>query len=322
MGTDHETNFNVPSGMSRREALKILGLTQYDSLEELKKQYRALMMMTHPDVAEKQPYPYDASSINQAYEYLIRHEGSAEEYENSGGEGVVRQRTDRMRWNAPVHPGAYAEREIYTELEDADGVRIGEVVLDCGKFVWSEDEEFSLFLKSLYHCSKKIVREHDAENHTLDSREDDMVLLSKLVYLLAQQFVDTKMVLSLFAKEMASGDIYQMDAMLEIDGRTVLKDGDVLYPAAIRNHRLYVKNAKGKELGYISFKDDRLYYGVIPLFERRAARLKMEISGDVRKRLNGKCYRDVNLYIRLNPEDEEHMLESINLKIDKLLERS
>ncbi len=58
-----------------------------------------------------------------------------------------------MRWNAPLSPGAYAEREIYTEVEDVHGNPIGEAVIDCGKFFWSEDEEFPLFLKSLFQCS-------------------------------------------------------------------------------------------------------------------------------------------------------------------------
>ena len=46
-----------------------------------------------------------------------------------------------------------------------------------------------------------------------------------------------------------------------------LKPGDLLYPAGIRKHRLYLKNRGGHELGYLSFHDDRMYYIVVPLLD-------------------------------------------------------
>ena len=34
----------------------------------------------------------------------------------------------------------------------------------------------------------------------------------------------------------------------------------------------------GKEAGYISFKDDRLYYVLIPILEQKRAMVKIEVS--------------------------------------------
>ena len=50
-----------------------------------------------------------------------------------------------------------------------------------------------------------------------------------------------------------------------------------LSPAYLKNHRLFVRNKTGKESGYISFKDDRLYYIIIPLLEQKSAQVKIKI---------------------------------------------
>lgn len=39
-------------------------------------------------------------------------------------------------------------------------------------------------------------------------------------------------------------------------------------------HKLYLKNQSGKELGSLSFSDDRLYYVVVPLFEQKRVQIK------------------------------------------------
>ncbi len=296
--------------MTRKDALKILGMSATNSQEEIKKRYRSLMLQTHPDVTEESDYPYDAGLINVAYEYLMKNVDDPEEIH---GRSVQPEKTG-IRWNALINPNAYVPRNIYHSVEDSDGAVVGEAILDRGKYCWTEDEDFSSFLKSLYECSKEIVQQHNP------SEEENLELLSQIAYLLSQQYVDAGMVLSSFTEQVKE-DIYHIGAMLEMDRRFVLKAGDILYPSAIRKHRLYVSDVKGRELGYLSFKDDRLYYGIIPLFERRTVLLKMKVAEDTGKRLNGKRYQDVDLLLKLLPEDYVRLVESINKKIEDLLER-
>lgn len=52
--------------------------------------------------------------------------------------------------------------------------------------------------------------------------------------------------------------------------------GSTLYPAGVSNHRLYLRNKSGQIIGYLSFKDDRLYYVIIPLLEQNKAQVKAD----------------------------------------------
>ena len=138
---------------------------------------------------------------------------------------------------------------------------------------------------------------------------------------MAQQYVNTQMVLENIANKCTDYDTYCFDAMLELSktGHR-FKEGEYLIPERIVNHRLYVKSTLGNNLGYISFKDDRLYYGVIPLLERKSAMVKMTLEDSTLKKSCGKPYVDVNMQIRLNNEDRVSMLESINLQIKNRLD--
>ena len=68
------------------------------------------------------------------------------------------------------------------------------------------------------------------------------------------------------------------------------------------------KSKAEKELGYLSFKDDRLLFGLIPLFERREAQVRMKIRKCEKKAKSA----DVDLWIR-SVESDNTAVESINL---------
>ena len=106
-----------------------------------------------------------------------------------------------------------------------------------------------------------------------------------------------------------------MPAMLERSGRTAAKSGEVLYPSRIQKHRLYLKNREGRELGYLSFADDRLYYVVIPMFEQRSAQVKIRAA----EKPEGKRYQNLELWLRLAGKQNGGMPENLNLQIEKLL---
>lgn len=61
--------------MTKKQALIIMGMDNNYTKEALKSKYHSLMLLTHPDAANDHSYPYEASDINVAYEYLLAHIG-------------------------------------------------------------------------------------------------------------------------------------------------------------------------------------------------------------------------------------------------------
>ncbi|MBR6391389.1 MAG: J domain-containing protein [Lachnospiraceae bacterium] len=289
--------------MNKPTACTILGVRPDIRPDELKKRYHALMMLTHPDSPEEHEYPYAVHEINVAYEYLIKHMGEEAGLNESG-------ESSRIRWNAPENPNAYAPRNIYQYVDDADGNRIGTVTVDTGRFMWIPDEEFPLFLKSLYACAKQIIADDDEDKHT--DRSDDTDLLADITYLIAGQFFGADMALSLMKKE-SSADVYYCKAMLELAaGVKFPATGAALIPSQVRDHRLYMSDGGGHELGYITFKDDRLLFGLVPLFEQRKVQVKATVS-ETRRSV------DIDLYLKRTDTDASSAIDSVNLRIAERL---
>ena len=57
----------------------------------------------------------------------------------------------------------------------------------------------------------------------------------------------------------------------------------------------------GKEAGYISFKDDRLYYVLIPILEQKRAMVKIEVSSkqDRHNTMGEKKYKNIDLWVKI-----------------------
>ncbi|MDE7132055.1 MAG: hypothetical protein K2O65_09700, partial [Lachnospiraceae bacterium] len=112
-------------------------------------------------------------------------------------------------------------------------------------------------------------------------------------------------------------------AMVELTAGTVsLEAGDLLYPSKLRQHRLYLQNQKGREIGYLSFHDDRFYYVIVPLFEQKRVQIKLQVSEKQEKRRRGKTpgYRNLHLWIKLLDVSENYVPENLNLQIEELVE--
>ncbi len=289
--------------MTRKKALMILGASTDADIRELKRRYRNLMRMTHPDSVSEHDYPYEVHEINEAYNYLLSHLFDEEHEDGANG-------AQKIRWDAPVNENAYTDRAIYQYVEDANGNIIGTITVDAGKFMWIEDEDFPLFLKSLYDTAKSVIAEDDSKKHI--SRSDDEDLLKDIAYLIAGQFFGSDASLSLMKQE--TDGSYHTKAMIEIGGGIAINDGEALYPLQVRDHRLYVKNEAGKEVGYLTFRDDRMLFGIVPLFERSAVKVKMK-AGATRG-----MSVDADLWIMPIPEDNVTIIESINEKIRRLLD--
>ena len=331
--------------MTRKEALKILSLPTTATEREIRKQYHRLLHRVHPDALSlaDESCAGGILEIIQAYSVLKKN-GAAPEtapgtgWQHSGkkpgnmrqGAGTCSSRrtaagSENSSWNAPVNENAWMEREILHYAEDSQGSVIGSFTLARGKYLWTPDEDFPLFLQSMFRCSKELLDETD----DLLCREPPSFrpqYQAELCYLLAQQFMDSTALLKTLARKTVHADgseIWYISSMLESE-RFLIKPepGDLLFPSGIRRHRLYVKNADGQELGYLSFRDDRFYYVVVPLFEQKRVRVRIKAADpktEKSRRLSA-GFTGLHLWLKIIDQDISRPPESLSLQIEALLD--
>lgn len=362
--------------MTEQEARRILGVSPEADFDEIKKRYRRLMLQVHPDTdirGEKQLTAH-AQRNNLAYETLKRgncgksfssphqdqrtgqKENQKEKQEKN--RGTHAWKGSRPRWDAPVNLHAYSEREILHYAEDADGSVLGSFCIAKGKYLWTVEEDFPLFLLSISRCAKALLDEAEDSLYQDSLRRDSLYfrkgaadtvssfssgqtlprsqVLTDLVYLLAQQFIDSTGLLEQLAKrktaDSSGNPVFYLPAMLETAPCLLPPEGGTpLYPARLNRHRLYLKDASGQELGYLSFPDDRLYYVIIPLFEQRLVQVRIRAAGTQetasqpgkmqrnRKKKDAGRYRHLHLWIRFSSEAGSSLPENLNLQIERLL---
>lgn len=311
--------------MTIKEAYKIFGLAQGTELSEVKKRYRQLMMLVHPDSNTMgENYRYNAQELNHAYALLKKKLSADSEYAFEGKEKSKTKEKRSATWNAPVNVNAYMNREILYYAEDVDGDILSNFCIAEGKYLWTAEEDFPLFLLSIYHCSKQLLDEIDASSGAKAEPTNRNHIQAELTYLLAQQFIDGAALLKEFAKEEKDDkdEIYYIAAMLEPSNIAVLLEtGEMLYPSKIRQHKLYLENQTGQELGYLSFSDDRLYYIVVPLFEQKRVQVRVQTAerqpGKTKRKAGG--YQNLHLWLKLYSENTVYMPENLNLQIEQLL---
>ena len=314
--------------MTPAEAGRILGISPKADMEQIKKQYRRLMHQFHPDVSgsSKTSYRYIVQEINLAYAVLKKSLSDPEVSLSSGEK--KRPFSKNLHWDAPLNQHAWIEREILHYAEDYEGNVIGNFTIARGKYLWTTEEDFPLFLLSIYRCGQELLDEIDAE---LEREENSALRLRfqpQLTYLLAQQFMDGTSLLRELAdrivSEKASSETFYLPAMLETSHKTLkLRENEPLFPSRLKDHRLYLKNSAGQELGYLSFPDDRFYYIVIPLFEQRKVLVKIRAAKrkDTGRKKFSAGYHSLHLWIRFASGDGKQMPENLNLQIQLLLKK-
>ncbi len=348
--------------MTSSAAYEILGLTPEADKKVIKKRYRYLMHHVHPDSGafraasdKSYDYKYSAQEINAAYSFLCKNanlksqENIKNKYKNTNSTGYAKKdtesshnnnsshansnnssydfkhsRNNKTVWKAEINPNAYTERNIYHYAEDSDGNVFGAFVIAAGKYIWNHNEDFPLFLKSMFDVSKRLLDGVEETKQHLVSDSIRLKFQAELTYLLSQQFIHFSAAMHDLLKLVSDKqtDIFYIESMLELDPHPpVVRAGMTLYPAYLKNHRLFVKTKSGKEAGYISFKDDRLYYIIIPLLEQKRAQVKIEISKE-QDRLNTRGqnkYKNIDFMIKLLPKSDKYFPENINTRIDELL---
>ena len=187
----------------------------------IKKKYRQRILSAHPDVQPEEETEYSAQLLNYAYAYLKKNgwydgHGSKKSYQ------VESHASKTQVWDAPVNLRAWREREIYSYAEDSEGEKIGYFKIAAGKYIWKTEEDFSLFQKSIFACASQILEEVERKKQIYKSERLRIQTLAALVYLLAQQFLNSTALLKELGQEQkadAEGNrIFLIPAMLELTG--------------------------------------------------------------------------------------------------------
>lgn len=319
--------------MTRQEACKILGISGDADENTIKKSYRKLMHKAHPDAVafleEETKLPYTAQELNEAYTLLMQEEEEESPYfrktGQSGKTGQRRRRTgkttdttnrnkEQENWKAPINSMAYCNRKVFHGVEDGDGDIIGTFCVAEGKYFWIPDEDFTLFQKSIYLAGKELLDEIDEERGYGVSYEEKMPVMAELAYLLSAQFIDSVAAVKHLAERYGDNEDFHVQATVELSNCKVkLKEGEYVYPSGMKNHRLFLKNGDGEQVGYVSFRDDRLYYVIIPLFEQKSVQIKMNVKTVKDRKLD--------LWIRFQTNEKNTYPESIGMQIEALLKR-
>ena len=194
--------------MTKAQAYRILEVDQYTGQEEIKKKYRKLMHRVHPDanMEKESMYLYTAQEINEAYA-LLRNQSKVQRT-NRQKKQASNSGTKQTQWDAPLNQRAYTWRNVYHYAEDYDGEIMGDFVIASGKYLWKTEEDFPLFLKSMFECSQRLLQEIEAETGWERSTSCKMKIQGELAYLLAQQFIDGAGTLGKLANPIPSGSKY------------------------------------------------------------------------------------------------------------------
>lgn len=341
-----------------KQAYEILGVTDNADRNEIKRKYRELMHKVHPDacahntdtqqddIHNSDSYDYSAYEINEAYSVICEYiDSSSKKTFNTGysfydsheygnnmdshfqySDWSASSDKREYGWDATENDNAYCNRSIYHYVEDYDGRNIGSFKIAHGRYIWTVEEDFKLFIRSIFECSEKLLGDIERQLDKSCDADKKLVIQAELAYLIAQQFIAATDTLGKILTSLESDDseIFYVESMLEVmQGAPFIKAGMTLYPSGIRRHRLYLMTKSGQEAGYVSFRDDRLYYILIPILEQKRALVKIEVSRK-QDRLNTRQpnkYKNLDLWIKMEDNDDNKFPENINMQIEELLKK-
>ena len=215
--------------MTVQQAYKIFDVKSDITKTELKKRYRRLMHMVHPDAAlnRENVYKYSAYEINEAYTVLSNQTGQESlrknNYEYDERYYGADKANEEYAFTAPENEHAFCQRNVYHYAEDYNGNNIGRFKVARGRYMWMPDEDFRLFLRSIYECSEEPFNSIDEESGKRPDAEHKIRYQAEFAYLFAQQFTATSETLeSILTSIDDAANVFYVGAMLEISAESGL----------------------------------------------------------------------------------------------------
>lgn len=235
--------------MTVQQAYKIFDVRSDITKMELKKRYRRLMHMVHPDAVlnrdksnKENVYRYSAYEINEAYTVLFNQTGqeslkSNYKYDYKYSEYDEKyygtdQENEEYDFTAPENEHAFCQRNVYHYAEDYNGNNIEDLRLHEADICGCQMRILSCFC-AVYECSEELLNRIDEETGRVHDSEYKIIYQAELAYLLAQQFTATSDTLgNILTSIDDAANVFYVGAMLEMSPESgFIKAGMKLFPA-------------------------------------------------------------------------------------------
>lgn len=192
--------------MDYNKACIILGVTESDTLETIRKKYLKLIAKYHPDINQSSDATKKAQEINQAYDYLKEHYenrstetesktySSTSYYKTSYGSNTQSSSYQQQQYNENEYSKYYDEFSKYYKKYQCDKSYNG----FCSKYQNNETVKeyiriFNVDLGKVYSIYTKLMTDEDFINYLKDEIETDeycKILGKKREHLLINYIVE------------------------------------------------------------------------------------------------------------------------------------
>ncbi len=291
--------------MNTTDAFRILGVSEDEEPEIIKKRFRELLWEHHPDQAGNDP-----EHLNKAQQVILAYSCLKEN-------GVLKELPGQADFGIRKNQRAFVKRPIFMQ-ETLFG---DEITVDTGmygKYYWDPGmESFSLLLKSVSTAAERLVNRYSGAFH---DDHDQTAAKAKLLHLLLQQFIDPYSSIHQIEGVKRGGEpcSYRIPCHAKPEtGASFLKGTFAAgtYPVIRIGNKLLIED---KIRCVISFPDSALHYIVTPMILQGAAEgcFRLTEPAGERKR---RGYLTGELILIVDEEKRKDATDKINDEIRKTL---
>ncbi len=294
--------------MDINEAYRILGAARNDDENTIKKKYKRLLFLHHPDSKRHRgENPDDTMAMRIIEAYKVIRQSSDSEYD---------QTKDDWDFEAAVNEKAFSNRNVYVQYRIYDDEDLPLSKVAEGKYIWDPDlEDFPFFTKSVFEAAKDAIEE--------SSKVVLQDILMEVFHLMMQEYVfpaDAARKLGELIQETTDSEKYQFYGYIKEDRKNksvVFHDGEPVEVFLSENKAVVHNPITGMFLGEISFDDDALYYVVLPLLEEP----NVEVSAQMKRLIKtGRNKNSIMISISLNiPKELKDVPVAYTEQIQKAL---
>ncbi|WP_155832691.1 J domain-containing protein [Butyrivibrio sp. AE3006] len=253
------------------EAYRILGASRSDDENTIKKKYKRLLFVHHPDAKRHRGEASDDGMITKVIEaYKVIRESLELETDSS----------DDWEWEAAVNEEAFCDRAVYVQYRIYDDEDLPLSKVAEGKYIWDPDlEDFPFFAKSVLEAAKDVVS--GAEGALSGD------VLMGIFHLMMQEYVlpaDAARKIGEPVGGMEDAEEYQFISYIKSSakGADSFHEGEPVDIFLSDNRAVAQNPVNGVFLGDISFDDDALYYVILPLLEEPEVKISSQMMRLIR----------------------------------------
>ncbi len=253
--------------MNITEAYRILGASRSDDENSIKKKYKRLLFLHHPDSKSHRGDASDDEMITKVIEaYKVVRENLEIETDSS----------DDWDWEAAINTDAFCDRAVYVQYRIYDDEDLPLSKVAEGKYIWDPDlEDFPFFAKSVLEAAKDVVSSAEKMLST--------DILMEVFHLMMQEYVlpaDAARKIGELVNTRDDIEEYQFTGYIKNDSRRraeVFHEGEPV-DVYLSDNRAVAQNPVTRVfLGDISFDDDALYYVILPLLEEPEVKISAQM---------------------------------------------